>query len=58
MIFMKCDRCGNEMSARDNIGLIKVYDGDKGTYDRYDLCENCKKTLEAWLHPSSFGSLK
>ena len=51
MTILKCDRCGREIDPKTAF-IVEI-----GTYkysrtvqpDHYDLCDDCKETLERWL---------
>lgn len=54
MTVIKCDRCGKDMRDRAESYEINVLSNKTRTLripDSYDLCEDCKETLLAWLHP-------
>ena len=54
MTVTKCDRCGKEIQNPNDLFLVQVENrGYQMTCrpDQFDLCEDCKETLLAWLNP-------
>ena len=52
MTIRKCDRCGKEIEYNDDLFLAEII--IRSGYrtcapDLYDLCKDCKETLDAWL---------
>lgn len=52
MRITRCDLCGKELRRDDNLFIIEI--SDRAGFricapDLYDLCKDCKETLETWL---------
>ena len=54
MTVIKCDRCGKDMPDTVDSFELDIMENKFNTIRipySYDLCEDCKETLLAWLHP-------
>lgn len=52
MRITRCDRCRKELGCEDDLFIVEI--SDRAGFricapDLYDLCKDCKETLETWL---------